>query len=598
MMGCRTLVRQTKVCLPNTYMPSSWKWKLYAVLASFFVGIYLLVPTALKFDATREQLEANGQKVPFYMNLFPQKALKLGLDLRGGIYIEMQVGVTDAIKRKADLFATEIERTLKDKKITPVMVSQPNGDGMLHIQVNSADEVDAATRLIDEDYKEVFAKSSTTTEGSHPTLIVAMHDKYKSYLEKTISKQALETVRNRIDRYGVSEPEVRPAGQGRISIELPGLSDPERAISIIKRTGQLEFRLVDEGLQMPELEQIVNDIKKDKNISDNYSAEIMAQINTAASGKLPPNTEIGFELVRDNITKKIVRGIPYLLSKKAEVTGDMLQDAKVSIENNEPKVNLVFDKTGTVLFGDLTKANVKRKLAILLDGYVNKAPVINEPILTGHAQITLGYGDYQSLLKEAEDLSLVLQEGALPASLSEATKTVIGPSLGAASINAGLKASLFAALLVIIFMLFYYKTSGLYADLALGLNVILIMALLAIFGATLTLPGIAGIVLTMGMAVDANVLICERIREELRAGKSVRASIEAGYSNALRAVVDSNITTLISGIVLYQFGTGPIKGFAITLSIGILTTLFTAIVVTRLIYDYRVIKQKVTTISI
>jgi preprotein translocase subunit SecD len=276
----------------------------------------------------------------------------------------------------------------------------------------------------------------------------------------------------------------------------------------------------------------------------------------------------------------------------------MLQDARVSIYNNEPHVTLTFDKTGATLFGDLTKANVKKRLAILLDGNVNKAPVINEPILTGNAQITLGYGDYQTILKEAEDLSLVLQEGALPASLSEATKTVVGPTLGQASIAAGLKAMLIAAILVIVFMIFYYKMSGLYADIAVILNVLLILALLAIFGATLTLPGIAGIVLTVGMAVDANVLICERIREELRLGKPLKSAIDAGYSNALRAVIDSNITTLIAGIVLYQFGTGPIKGFAITLSIGILTTLFTAIIVTRLIYDYRVIKHKIERISI
>src|SRR3989338_5607637 len=353
-----------------------------------------------------------------------------------------------------------------------------------------------------------------------------------------------------------------------------------------------------DALPISEIEQMIADAKKEKNIPDGYTAEIVLQINEALKGKLPAVSEVSFELVRDNITKKVVRGIPYLISKKADVTGDMLQDARVSIEQNEPHVNLTFDKIGTANFGDLTKNNVKKRLAILLDGNVNKAPVINEPILTGNAQITLGYGDYQALLKEAEDLALVLQEGALPASLSEATKTVVGPTLGQASIAAGMKGSLIAAVLVIAFMIFFYKAGGGYADIAVILNVLLLLALLSIFGATLTLPGIAGIVLTVGMAVDANVLICERIREELRLGKPVKSAIEAGYSNALRAVIDSNITTLIAGVVLYQFGTGPIKGFAVTLSIGILTTLFTAIIVTRLIYDYRVIKQKVTTISI
>ncbi len=568
------------------------------MVASFVVGIYLLVPSVLRFDAKRDSLEANGQPVPAYMKLFPRKTLTLGLDLQGGIYVEMQVNLADAIKRKTDLFSSDLERYLKDKNIIPISTVQPNGDGVLHIKLNKPDEVDILLKIVNEDFSQVFLKQSITTEEGYPVVVLALQEKYRDYLESNVAKQALETVRNRIDRYGVSEPTIARQGSDRIAIELPGLSDPDRAISIIKRTGQLEFRLVDESKNAAELEQMIADARKEKSIPEGFSAEIVAKINEAVASKIPVTSEISFELVRDTITKKVVRGVPYLIGRKAEVTGDMLQDARVSIEQNEPHVNLTFDKTGTVNFGDLTKNNVKKKLAILLDGNVNKAPVINEPILSGRAQISLGYGDYQSLLKEAEDLALVLQEGALPASLSEATKTVIGPTLGQASIMAGLKAIAFAAMLVIIFMIFYYKMSGLYADIAVGLNVVLILAFLSIFGATLTLPGIAGIVLTMGMAVDANVLICERIREEIRAGKPLRAAIDAGYSNALRAVVDSNITTLIAGIVLYQFGTGPIKGFAVTLSIGILTTLFTAIVVTRLIYDYKVIKQKATTISI
>ena len=478
------------------------------------------------------------------------------------------------------------------------MLSQPKGDGVLHIRVATGDEVGIVQRAIDQEYNQVFEKKEVITEDGYPTVVVGLQAKYRDWLKDNVTKQALETVRNRIDRYGVSEPSISRQGDDRIAIELPGLSDPDRAISIIKRTGQLEFRLVDETKQQPELEQMIADARKENNIPEGFSAEITAKLNDALASKLPANSEISFELVRDTVTKKIARGIPYLISKKAEVTGDMLQDARVSIENNEPKVSLTFDKTGSEMFGTLTTNNVKKRLAILLDGNVNKAPVINEPITSGRAQISLGWGDYQSLVKEAEDLALVLQEGALPASMSEATKTVIGPTLGAESIAAGLKASLLAAILVIAFMIFYYKAGGLYADIAVVLNVLLILAVLSIFGATLTLPGIAGIVLTVGMAVDANVLICERIREELRSGKPLKSAIDAGYSNALRAVIDSNITTLIAGVVLYQFGTGPIKGFAITLSVGILTTLFTAIVVTRLIYDYRVIKQKATHISI
>jgi preprotein translocase subunit SecD len=270
----------------------------------------------------------------------------------------------------------------------------------------------------------------------------------------------------------------------------------------------------------------------------------------------------------------------------------------VDQHKQEPFVSLTFNTKGAEIFGELTTANVDKQLAIVLDGSVNSAPVIQEPIRGGSARITLHRGDFNMMQKDAGDLALILQEGSLPASLTEATKNVIGPSLGQETIQTSLKAALWAAILVVLFMMFYYKMSGVYANIALMLNVILILGALSLFGATLTLPGIAGIVLTMGMAVDANVLICERIREELGHGKTVKAAVDSGYSNALRAVIDSNITTLIAGIVLYQFGTGPIKGFAITLSIGILTTLFTAIVVTRLIYDYRIIKGKITKLSI
>jgi preprotein translocase subunit SecD len=236
-------------------------------------------------------------------------------------------------------------------------------------------------------------------------------------------------------------------------------------------------------------------------------------------------------------------------------------------------------------------------LAIVLDGYVNKAPVIEEPILSGEARITLGYG-YEETEKEARALSIVLREGALPATLTEATKSVVGPTLGKDSIRQGIEASLIAAVAVVLFMILYYKVSGLFADIALFVNVILLLSLLSVFGATLTLPGIAGIALTVGMAVDANVIINERIREELRRGRTPKSAVENGYKGAMSAVIDSNLTTLISGIVLYQFGTGPIRGFAVTLSIGILTTLFTAIVITKTIFDYRAFRGGIKSLSI
>ncbi len=260
----------------------------------------------------------------------------------------------------------------------------------------------------------------------------------------------------------------------------------------------------------------------------------------------------------------------------------MIESTRVTaVRNNEPVVAFSMNKEGGRIFAELTKRNVGHFFAIILDGTVMSAPSIKEPILRGSGIIELGAGDYSSKSREAHDLSLILQEGALPATLTEASKTVVGPSLGKDLIRQGILATWLAAMGVVIFMLLYYRLAGLVADLALIINIVLMLAILTLFGATLTLPGIAGIVLTIGMAVDANVIINERIREELGNGKQLKAAIRVGYANASRAILDANITTLIAGIVLFQYGTGPIKGFAVTLCVGIITTLFTAVVGSR-----------------
>ena len=446
-------------------------------------------------------------------------------------------------------------------------------------------------------YSDLLVRRSGAS-SSEISLSFGLTDKYYEYLKNQISKQALEKVRNRIDKYGVAEPSIHRLGSNRIAVELPGIKDPNRAINLIKKAGQLEFKIVDESVPQAKLQQLIADAKKENGIPDDYSSKTVAKLNEVLKGKIPSDDEIAYELQYDSISRKITGGIPYLLHRKAGVTGEMLKDAKVNVHNNEPYVSLVFDQTGTTAFGEVTKNNVGRRMAILLDGVVTKAPSIREPILGGQAQITLGYGGYGDLLKEAEDLSLVLQEGALPAQLTEETKTIIGPSLGADSIHKGIMATIIGTLIVIIFMLVYYKFSGLLANFALIFNSLFLLAALTLFQATLTLPGIAGIALTFAMAIDANVLIFERIKEELALGKTIKTAVEAGYNNAMRAIIDSNLTTLIAGIVLYNFGTGPIKGFAVTLIIGILVSMYTAIICTRMMYDYLLIKRKVQLISI
>lgn len=570
---------------------------------ALLLGIYLLVPTFFQFQPVwqaAEKLDPIDPQVPWYYHVFPKKFINLGLDLRGGIYVEMQVDIPDAIKRQADYMITQLNRSANDKKVTPISLDQPEGDGKIVAVFATPADLAVAQEILNEQFDKVLRVNEETMVDGHPTLHLSFDDKYRNYLVGDMAKQARETVASRIDRYGVGEPEIRLQGADRIAIELPGLSDPERAINLIKQTGLLEFKLVNQSMTPQEVKVLVDETRKTANLTAEHSGEATAKLNEALKGKVPADSEIALQLVRDPITRQVRDSIPYLLFKKVELSGQSLQNARKDIDQqqNEVEVLITFDKGGAQTFGEITKANVGKLFAILLDGYVNSAPRINEPIMGGSARITFGSQSFEEANREGDDLALVLREGALPVRLTEATKTVVGPTLGADSIRQGLHASMVAALIVVIFMLIYYKLSGLVANIALIMNVILILGCLALFGATLTLPGIAGIVLTMGMAVDANVIINERIREEIRKGSKPAAAIGSGYGNAIRAVVDSNITTLIAGLVLYQFGTGPIRGFAVTLSIGILTTLFTAVVVTRLIYDYFLVKQKITKISI
>ncbi len=646
-------------------MPKPWRLKIYLVLFLAVVAVYILLPTFLGFKPLREQAENTGKEVPGYVSLFPEKELNLGLDLRGGIYLELEVSVAEAVNNRLDLMAGEISRFLKEEKVEgaiadripktyrirvllpdpsavkklkdhmndyyhgalseeragselvyrseekdesklqalyqqlakglspkEVEVERSGGSDLFRIVLKTARESDAIRSVISSQFPEL-----KETGDPYKVILVAL-DPYLEKLRSDSVKQAVETIRNRIDRYGVAEPSIRQLGESRVVVELPGVTDPDRAISIVKKAGKLEFKLVDESKKDEEVQVLVADIRKQSQIPEGFTEEVVTALNEAAKGKIPAEDQIVFELQHDPVTKKVVGGTPYLLKRKAEVSGDMLKAAQVSVHDNEPYVSISFNAVGTKAFADLTAANVGKRLAILLDGNVTTAPVIKSAIPSGEAQITLGYGNYQFLLKRAEDLVLVLREGALPASLKEITKTVIGPSLGKSAIHKGLIAALIAGITVVVFMALYYKLSGLIADCVLGLNVLYILGLLALFQATLTLPGIAGIVLTMGMALDANILIFERIREEIKNGKMAKAAIEAGFSNAWTAVVDTHITTFLSGMVLYQFGTGPIRGFAVTLMIGVATTLFTAYWVTRLVFEYLTVKMKIQKVSI
>lgn len=577
-------------------MGSTWKWKLVLFAGLCIVSAYLLVPTFFGFAEKKEDALAQGRILPWHFGIFPDKGINLGLDLRGGIYLEFEVESDKAITNKVDSIAMDLERVFKKDGIQFEAVKQDVGRHTIVVSGISGDGASKATSYIRENYAQVLLRAQSQSAANQ--LVFALDEGYINHLNDQISRQALEKVRNRIDRYGVAEPSIQRLGSKRIAVELPGMKDPDRAIGIIKKAGQLEFKIVDEEIAEPQLKTLIAEVRRENTIPEDYSSKTVERIFEVIKPKLPPDTEIAFETQYDPVAKKITGATPYLLNRKAQVTGEMLKNAQVNVHNNEPYVSLEFDAQGAALFGETTSKNVGKRMAILLDGTVTKAPVIREPILGGQAQITLGYGDYSSLLKEAEDLTLVLQEGALPAQLTEATKTVVGPTLGADSIRQGVFATLIGSLIVCAFMIAYYRGAGLVADVALFFNLLFILAALALFQATLTLPGIAGVALTLGMAVDANVLINERIREEMRAGKTARTAIETGYSNAMRAIIDSNVTTLIAGIVLYQFGTGPIKGFAVTLIIGLAISMYTACICTRMVYDWLIIKRRVQRISV
>jgi len=584
-------------------MDRAWKWKIGGVVFLVLLSVYALLPTILGIQEQRETLRAENKPAPFYFGLLPEKGLNLGLDLRGGIYTELEINLEDALFRRVNITVQELVREAEKKNQAPTTWDLKK-DLTLVATFSDPKNRDAFSdralkdyQIIDGNAEYVFERHSAQENPISVTL--GIPDRFKESLKKEVVRQAVQSVRNRIDRYGLAEPTVQRQGENRIVVELPGIKDPGRALNIVQQAGVLEFKLVDARKTPVELSELIRTTREKNNQPvDAYGYEDVKKLNEWIDSSIPAGTEVAFELVRNETMGEVVGANPHLLDQRAYVTGDMLQSARVDYQNNEPYVSLTFNNDGAKAFGDLTKAHVKEQLAILLDGNVHSAPVIREPILTGQAQIDLGYGNRAQLMKEAQDLTLILQEGALPARLTVATKTVVGPSLGKDSIEKSLNSLLFGLSLVVLFMVIYYRWSGFLANAALLFNTLFIFALLAMFQATLTLPGMAGIVLSIGMAVDANVLIFERIREEIAQGQAPRSAIANGYGNAMRAILDSNITTVLAAAVLYQFGTGPIRGFAVTLMMGITCSMFTAIVMTRLIYEYFLTAKRITRISV
>ncbi len=485
-----------------------------------------------------------------------EEKINLGLDLRGGIHLVLQVETEDAVRSETDQDLERLLRELRDKGV-PAAAGERLGDSSFEVRGVPADR-DGAVR---EAVRSFLGEQFWDWRRDGDRLVFEMSATNLAQIRDQSVRQALETIRNRVDAFGVAEPSIQRAQQSdRIVVQLPGVDDPERVKRLIKNTAFLEFRLVDYPLG---------------GAAARSREEILANY---PGGALPEPIEILEETVRD-AQERPTGTLYYAVEKRSVITGRDLKNARPGLgQFNQPVVNFFLSPDGGQAFAQATGANVGKGLAIVLDGQVVSAPNIRTRI----ADQGLIEGSFTQ--QEVEDLATVLRSGALPAGISYLEERTVGPSLGHDAIQRGLRAGLIGLGLVVAMMLAIYRGSGVNAILALGLNVLLIFAALGYFGATLTLPGIAGIVLTVGMSVDANVLIFERIKEELRRGRPVKSSIEAGFSKALSSILDSNLTTLIAALFLFQFGTGPIRGFAVTLSVGLLASMFTAIFVSRWLF--------------
>jgi len=490
--------------------------------------------------------------------------IHLGLDLQGGMHLVLGVDAEKAVESRLDAIVDQSEGLLREQDVIFKRVDRRNGQ-RLTVTVYDDQAGGQVDGLMAENFPDLEAMT-LSTEGGYIEKNYRLSDHEVTRIKDYAVRQALETLRNRVDQFGVSEPTLQLQSGGRILIQLPGIKDPKRAIALLGKTARLEFMMIDEKVDPQQ----------------------------AVQGNLPAGSKLLYER-RVDPRSGAVSEIPLVVKDKTVMTGDLLSDAQVRIDPrfNDPYVSIDFNAVGAKRFDQITAANVGKRMAIVLDDTVYSAPVIRERISGGSAQVSGSFTE-----QEATDLAIVLRAGSLPAPVEILEDRTVGPSLGLDSIKRGRNSVLIGALLVLLAMGLYYRLSGLVANLALILNVFFVLAMLGMFKATLTLPGIGGIVLTIGMAVDANVLIFERIREELRLGKTARAALEAGYAKAFRTIIDANVTTLIAAVVLFQFGTGPVKGFAVTLSVGILASLFTAIFVSRLVFDFFLTRYDIKRLSI
>ncbi|GAC1635929.1 MAG: protein translocase subunit SecD [Candidatus Acidiferrum sp.] len=538
-------------------MNPNLKWKAVFIVFIILLSIYVLIGYPA-FPTSVAQMKDNFSR-----------QIKLGLDLQGGTHLIVQVQVQEAIGQETDQMVDRLNKQLRDKGVRFDEIRRVDDTHILVRGIEASQRSDF-TDLITQQYGNFWDAASAAGEVNGYTL--TLRQSAIAAIQETTMTQSKETIERRINSLGLTEPVVQFHGRkdNEILIQLPGEGDPSRAIAILQAGGQLELKLVHPG--GPYLSQ----------------AEALASVN----GILPPGTEL---MPAKNESRSTPGATPstevwYIVDRAPIVTGKDLRSAQETHNNpNRPgqwQVDFKLSQEAAQRFGPFTEAHIGQQLAIVLEHKIESAPSINGKI-EDNGMIE---GNFSQ--ESAHDLALVLRSGALPASIKYLEQRTVGPSLGQDSINHGVQASVLSLLAVMIFMLFYYRLSGANAVLALILNLLLLLAALGLFGATLTLPGIAGVILTIGMGVDSNVLVFERIREELRNGKSAAAAVDAGFDKAFLTIIDTHVTTVVSAVFLFYFGTGPIKGFAVSLTIGLIANVFTAIFVSKTIFQYHLSKME------
>ncbi len=528
---------------------------------------------------------------------FSKAKINYGLDIQGGLHLVMGVDVDGVVTEQTNRMVVSLTEELRQAGISAQVSTDAPAQGKLIISGLTGDAGAKVRQLIAEKHATVLQETETVGDGG---LVFRYFESYMTDYKTRVIQQSIETIRNRIDEFGVAEPSIQQQGGNRILVQLPGMADAERAKELINTTAKLDFMIVSTAMTQDQLVQLITDAEKagSYNLDTTKYSEYVTRLNKDLEGKIPPQTVVYFE--RSANAQTIESGaLPYLLKTDTNLTGGALDDAFVSYDQyGAPEVALRFNSAGGAKFADLTGANVGQRMAVVLDRVVKTAPNLRERIAGGQAVISLGSGNRDQSLKEAKMISMALRAGALPAALEQLEERRVGPTLGSDSVAAAKVASFIGSALIVALIIFWYKGMGAVASLALGVNILCMFAILTTLGATLTLPGIAGIALTVGFAVDANVLINERIRDELRAGSSMQGAIRYGYDRAMSAILDSNIMTAATAIVLLYFGTGPVKGFAVTLLIGIVTTLFANVFVSKVIADTLVNKFNIKKISV